>query len=340
MDYLFRRIKILGNTHFYNRTIRKIVVAFGTMFNDIQLVRYTKDGLTAKEITKVPLSYGAKEKYLARITSDPNLTKSIATIVPRMSFDLVGMDYDSSRKQMSTLQNFAANNATKFNSQYAPIPYNFDFTLSIYVRNTEDGTQILEQILPFFTPDFTVTIDFINKMDQVYDVPIILTSVSPSTDYEGDFSTTRLIMWDLAFTAKAYIWPPVKVSSVIRQANTNIYTDARNLDAQKVYVNYATGTGVYTTGEDVEVVARGVKGEVIYFSNNSSGTLIVGALNKDLAANDKVVGMYSNASYTISTLDKNPVKAFMIVTTPDPITANANSAYGFDELFTEWPNTL
>ena len=331
---------MLNNPHFYNRTIRKIVVAFGTMFNDIQLVRYTKDGLTAKEITKVPLSYGAKEKYLARITSDPNLTKSIATIVPRMSFDLVGMEYDSSRKQMSTLQNFAANNSTKFNSQYAPIPYNFDFSLSIYVRNTEDGTQILEQILPFFTPDFTVTIDFINKMDQVYDVPIILTSVSPSTDYEGDFSTTRLIMWDLTFTAKAYIWPPVKVSSVIRKANTNIYTDARNLDAQKVYVNYATGRGVYTTGEDVEVVARGVKGEVIYFSNNSSGTLVVGALNKDLAVNDKIVGMYSNASYTISTLDKNPVKAFMIVTTPDPITANANSAYGFDELFTEWPNTL
>jgi hypothetical protein len=257
-----------------------------------------------------------------------------------MSFDLVGMEYDSSRKQMSTLQNFAANNVTKFNSQYAPIPYNFDFTLSIYVRNTEDGTQILEQILPFFTPDFTVTVDFINKMDQVYDVPIILTSVSPSTDYEGDFSTTRLVMWDLTFTVKAYIWPPVKVSSVIRQANTNIYTDARNLDAQKVYVNYATGTGVYTTGEDIEVVSRGVKGEVIYFSNNASGTLVVGALNKNLAVNDKIVGMYSNASYTISTLDKNPVKAFMIVTTPDPITANANSAYGFDELFTEWPNTL
>jgi hypothetical protein len=147
-------------------------------------------------------------------------------------------------------------------------------------------------------------------------------------------------MWDLTFTVKAYIWPPVKVSSVIRQANTNIYTDATNLDAQKVYVDYATGTGVYTTGEDIEVVSRGVKGEVIYFSNNASGTLVIGALNKVLAANDKIVGMYSNASYTISTLDKNPVKAFMIVTTPDPITANANSAYGFDELFTEWPNTL
>ena len=271
---------MLGNSHFYNRTIRKVVVAFGTMFNDIQLIRYTKDGQTAKEVTKVPLSYGAKEKYLTRITSDPNLTKSIATIVPRMSFDLVGMEYDSSRKQMSTLQNFAANNATKFNSQYAPIPYNFDFTLSIYVRNTEDGTQILEQILPFFTPDFTVTIDFIDKMDQTYDVPIILTSVSPSTEYEGDFSTTRLIMWDLTFTVKAYIWPPVKVSSVIRQANTNIYTDATNLDAQKVYVDYANGNGVFAQGETLRANDNILFGTVDYFSNSSSGILIVTGANQ------------------------------------------------------------
>jgi len=331
---------MLGNTPFYNRTIRKVVVAFGTIFNDIQLVRYTKDGLTAKEVTKVPLSYGAKEKYIARITSDPNLTKSISTILPRISFDLVGMEYDSNRKQMSTLQNFAANNSTRFNSQYAPIPYNFEFSLSIYVRNTEDGTQILEQILPFFTPDFTVTVDFISRMDQVYDMPIILNSVTPSTDYEGDFSTTRMIMWDLTFTAKSYIWPAVKTSKIIRQANTNIYMDDRKLDAQKVFVNYSTGTGVYTTGEDVEVVARGVKGEVIYFSNNSNGILVVGALNKNLEANDKVVGVYSNASYTITTIDKNPVKVLSIITTPDPITANANSAYGFDELFTEWPDTV
>jgi hypothetical protein len=331
---------MLGNTPFYNRTIRKVVVAFGTIFNDIQLVRYTKDGLTAKEVTKVPLSYGAKEKYIARITSDPNLTKSISTILPRISFDLVGMEYDSNRKQMSTLQNFAANNSTRFNSQYAPIPYNFEFSLSIYVRNTEDGTQILEQILPFFTPDFTVTVDFISRMDQVYDMPIILNSVTPSTDYEGDFSTTRMIMWDLTFTAKSYIWPAVKTSKIIRQANTNIYMDDRKLDAQKVFVNYSTGTGVYTTGEDVEVVARGVKGEVIYFSNNSNGILVVGALNKNLETNDKVVGVYSNASYTITTIDKNPVKVLSIITTPDPITANANSAYGFDELFTEWPDTV
>ena len=116
---------MLGNKHFYNRTIRKIVVAFGTMFNDIQLIRYTKDGLTAKEVTKVPLSYGAKEKYLTRITSDPTLTKSINTVVPRMSFDLVGMSYDTTRKQVSTLNNFAANSkdrkSTRLNSSHTDI---------------------------------------------------------------------------------------------------------------------------------------------------------------------------------------------------------------------------
>ena len=170
------------------------------------------DGLTAKEVTKVPLSYGAKEKYLTRITSDPTLTKSINTVVPRMSFDLVGMSYDTTRKQISTLNNFAPNSSTGLKTQYVPIPYNFDFNLSIYVRNTEDGTQILEQILPFFTPDFTVTVNLNPEMTQKYDLPIILNSVDTTVDYEGDLTTTRLIVWDLNFTVKGFIFPPVKGS--------------------------------------------------------------------------------------------------------------------------------
>ena len=145
------------------------MVAFGTLFNDLQVVRYTKDGLTAKEQFKVPLSYGSKEKYLTRITSDPTLTKSIATVVPRISFDLTGMSYDSSRKQQSLLQNFGTNSSGAVTHQYAPVPYDFNFSLSIYVRNTEDGTQILEQILPFFKPDFTVTVDFVPDLDKKYE---------------------------------------------------------------------------------------------------------------------------------------------------------------------------
>jgi len=333
---------MLGNKHFYNRTIRKVVVAFGTMFNDIQLIRYTKDGSTAKEVFKVPLSYGPKEKYLTRITSDPNLTKSVNTVVPRMSFDLVSLSYDSSRKQMTTLQNFGFSSGA-FASQYAPVPYNFEFSLSLYVRNHEDGTQILEQILPFFTPDFTVTVDFIGDMDQKYDMPVILNSVTPQIDYEGDMMNTRIIMWDLSFTAKGYIWPRVNKdddAGLIKQANTNIYSDATNLDSQKVYVNYATGTGVYTTGEDVTVEARGVTGKVVYFSNTTNGILVVSDLNDRLKANDKVVGAYSNASFTISRVDTSPVKTVAIIVTPDPPTANGNGAFGFDEMIIEYPDTL
>jgi len=333
---------MLNNSHFYNRTIRKIVVAFGSMFNDVQLVRYSKDGLTSYEVTKVPLSYGAKEKYLTRITSDPNLTKSVNTVVPRMSFDLVGMTYDTSRKQQTTMQNFGFSSG-KFAKQYVPIPYNFDFSLSIYVRNTEDGTQILEQILPFFTPDFTVTIDFIGKMDQKYDMPVILNSVTPETDYEGDMMNTRLIIWNLTFTAKAYIWPPVYSDNdkgLIKQANNNIYADHTDLSGQRMYVNFATGKGVYTTGEDVTIDAKGITGKVLYFSNTSTGVLVLTDLSDRVSANDKVVGVYSNASFTVTSVDSTLAKTAIVVTTINPPTANVNQPYGFEETFIEWPDTL
>jgi hypothetical protein len=214
---------MLGVNHFYHRTIRKIVVAFGTIFNDIQLVRYTKDLSEEKERFRIPLSYGSKEKYLTRINSDPDLQKSIQIAVPRISFEMTGMSYDSSRKQISTLRNFAKGSTiSTLRSQYVPIPYNFDFSLSIFVRNTEDGTQILEQILPFFTPDFNLTVNFIPELQQKYDVPIILNSVNSQVEYEGDMSSTRLITWDLEFTVKAYIWPAVTAAALIRSANTNI----------------------------------------------------------------------------------------------------------------------
>jgi hypothetical protein len=258
-----------------------------------------------------------------------------------MSFNLDGLSYDSSRKQQTTMQNFGFSSGS-FKTQYTPIPYNFDFSLSIYVRNTEDGTQILEQILPFFTPDFTITMDFIASMDQKYDMPVLLNSITPEIDYEGDFMNTRLIIWNLSFTAKAYIWPPVEAPTgkMITQANVNIYTDSTNLDSQKVYVNYSTGNGVYTTGETITVDSRGVTGKVLYFSNTSTGVLVLTDLNKLLQANDKVTGVYSNSTFTISRIDTSPTKAVAIVITPKPPNANGNGPYGFEETFTNWPQTL
>ena len=328
---------MLGNAFFSHRTIRKVVVAFVTMFNDLIVTRTTQSG-TQKEHFKVPLSYGAKEKYLTRITSDPTLTKSIAALIPRISFNLDGLSYDPTRKQMSTLQNFSANTSTSLKTQYAPIPYNYEFSLSIYVRNTEDGTQILEQILPFFTPDFTVTVDFIPGMDQKYDLPVILNSVTSTVDYEGDMLSTRLVMWDLSFTVKGFIWPPIKSGEVIRQANTNIFVQPQSLDGQVVYVDFANGTSQYLLSETIRVEDRDVKGTVLYFSNSNTGTLIVGGLNKYLEVGDKVVGDVSNASFVISTLETTPLQQTKIVTTPNPSNADPDDNFGFNETITNWPN--
>ena len=334
---------MLKNNHFYNRTIRKMVVAFGTLFNDLILVRYSTSGDQEFERMRVPLSFGAKEKYLTRLTSDPNLTKSINTYVPRISFDLVGLTYDSSRKVNTLNRNFAVDSVSgAYSAQHAPVPYNFEFDLNIYVRNQEDGTQILEQILPLFTPDFTITVDLIPTLGRKYDIPIMLNSVTPQIDYEGDMSTTRLIIWNLTFTVKGYIFPATSiVGGLIRQANTNIFVDSRlSSDPQRVYVDMASGNGVYTTGETIRTVGSGKTGSVAYFANNSLGTLVVSDMSTPLQENDTVVGDYSNATYTIDTVDLNPIKTVSIVVTPNPLTANSDDDYGFTTTITEFPNTL
>jgi flagellar basal body rod protein FlgF len=347
---------MLGNAQFYNRSIRKIVVAFGTIFNDIQLQRYTKDGLTKKEIFRVPLSYGAKERYITAITSDPTQARTIGVNVPRMSFELTGMAYDPSRKQQSLLQNFAQNATGGLNAQYVPVPYDFNFSMTIYVRNTEDGTQIVEQILPFFKPDFTVTVDMIAEMDQKYDMPIILNSVNTTTEYEGSMEdgTTRLITWDLDFTVKSFLWPAVKqpngligalntATGLYGRANTNILIDTQDRNAQQVTVDYANGSNYFTTNETIRVNrerTNEITGKVIYFSNSNNGILIVGDLSQLLQANDVVVGDYTNATYNVTSILISPLKGVAIVTQSVPQNAEPDDEFGFSTTITDFPNTL
>jgi hypothetical protein len=339
---------MLGNSPFYNRTIRKVVVAFGTIFNEIYLQRFNSNGTVKKEIFKVPLSYGPKEKYLTRITSDPTFLKSISTIVPRISFEMTGLSYDNSRKQSSLIKNFALDSDGKLNTQFAPVPYDFNFSLSIFVRNTEDGTQILEQILPFFRPDFTVTVDFIPQMNQKYDLPIILNSVNTTTDYEGDMMTTRLIIWDLEFTVKGYIWPPVikptqgligqfsESSNTYGGVITNIYLDERIKTAQKVFVDYANGVNYFEGSENIRVKERNITGKVSYFSNNSIGVLILSELNKLIEPNDIIVGDFTNAKYTVESVDKEPVNIVTVLTQSNPLDAAPDDQYGFTDTITEY----
>lgn len=332
---------MLGNAQFYHRTIRKMVVVFGTLFNDLEIVRYTQAGVP-KEKWKVPLTYSPKERFLTAITSDPNLIKSINTVVPRMSFNLDSLEYDSNRKQVSTLMNFSKKDNTSVSTQFVPIPYNFQFSLSIYVRNTEDGTQILEQILPFFTPDFNVTVDFIPEMDQKYNVPIILDSVASTVEYEGasNEASTRLILWDLTFTAKSYIWPPVHSGKYIKTANTNSFIDLTTKDIQKVYVDYANGFGTFAQGETLRANNSELFGTVDYFSNSSSGVLVVTGANKTIKVGDNLTGDYTGASFNVVVTNINALNVAQIKTTTNPGSAALGDNFGFIEAIKEYPNTL
>ena len=194
-------------TYFYHQTSRKMVVAFGSLFNNIE-VRRTDSSDAVTEVIKIPLSYGPKDKMLVRISQDPNLNPKVALTVPRMGFELTSMTYDGARK-LNTMGRNVKKGTTGLKKQFNPVPYNWDFSLYVFVKNAEDGTQILEQILPFFTPDFTVTMTLISGMTVKMDIPLVLNSVTSEDSYEGDFATRRSIIWTLSFLMKGFLYPSV-----------------------------------------------------------------------------------------------------------------------------------
>ena len=232
-------------TYFYHQTSRKMVVAFGTLFNTIE-VRRTNSSDEVTEVVKIPLSYGPKDKMLARITSDPNLSSSVALTVPRMGFELTSMTYDSARK-LNTIGRNVAKGTTGLKKQYNPVPYKYDFSLFIFVKNAEDGTQILEQILPFFTPEFTITMTLISGMDIKMDIPLVLNDVSSEDTYDGDFATRRSIIWTLNFSMKGYLYPNiVDNAKVITSTTVDTHLMTEATAAEPVYIVSEDST-VYST---------------------------------------------------------------------------------------------
>lgn len=213
---------------YYHGIIRKYIILFGTLFNDIYINR---KGLTTDEdyvqTLRVPLSYGPKEKFLARVDGDPSFTRPTAIVLPRMSFEIVDMAYSGDRRlpKINKIVKEDPNNPGKLVYAYMPVPYDITIELSIMTKNADDGTQIVEQILPYFAPDFTATVNILPEVDAKFDIPISLNSVTYQDTYEGDFVSRRAIIWNLNFTMKAYLFGPTKSSSVISLANTNIFTN-------------------------------------------------------------------------------------------------------------------
>ena len=221
-------------TYFYHEIIRKTIVGFGTLFNNVYIRHLNKDNSVADE-TKVGLSYGPSQKFLAKIQQQAELSKSVAITLPRMSFEMIGIQYDPTRKTGITQTFKTCDDGGNVKKVYMPVPYNITFELNIFSKLNDDALQIIEQILPFFQPSFNLTIDLVDSIGEKRDVPIVLDSIDFQDDYEGDFATRRALIYTLRFTAKTYLFGPIADSTdgLIRKVQVDMYSGTNTQTAKR-----------------------------------------------------------------------------------------------------------
>ena len=330
----------MANTY-YNKSIRKIIVGFGNIFDNITLVRYNPDDSESERFI-VPIAYASKERYVMRLESDPDLDKKVQITLPRMSFEMNGISYDSSRKQNTNVKKYKEQSDGSITSQYNPVPYNFDFSLYIYVRNIEDGSQIIEHILPFFAPDYTIKINMVPEMGIVKEVPVVLKDTKYEVEYEGmKENDTRVVIWTLNFTVHGYIYGSTTPnSSIIRTAITNIFDDVTS-DSVVVFNMANTGNGIYQTGEIVyqgySVNNSTASGKVVQW-NTTNKKLYLTKLQGNFISSNPVKGLNTNANYVFNSYQIEPLELTRIVVVPNPPTANVSDNYTYTTTITETPN--
>lgn len=258
---------------FYFGLLRKYVILMGTLLNNISITRTDKEGAVTS-LLRVPITYGPKDKMLARVMQDPGLDNQTATApLPMISFEMGDMRYDGDRKLPTVNKTVVKDqsNTSIFKYQYGPVPYNIEFKVYIYVKNAEDGTKIVEQILPYFTPDWTTTIQLIPELNEQRDIPIILTRVTQSDNYDGEYKNRRAIIWELDFVLKGFLYGPVKKSGIIKFIHTNFYIPL--VDDGKL----ATARGVTPIAEKMTIQpGLTANGDPIHYwggPNSNTGTI-------------------------------------------------------------------
>jgi hypothetical protein len=250
--------------YYYHEILRKTIIAFGTLFNDIKIKKRDNSN-EVFSIIKVPIAYSPTQKFLARLRQQPNLNKPVEISLPRMSFEFTGLTYDNSRK-VTTTQSFIAKSSqdgTDIKKVYMPVPYNMDFELSIYSKLNDDMLQIIEQILPYFQPGYTLTVDLVNEIGEKRDIPLILNNISMQDDYEGDFSTRRSLIYTLKFTAKTYLFGPiagadaskdiikkVSIGYVVGESNSHLGRELTYTVTPEATKNYSDNT-ITTLSSDI-----------------------------------------------------------------------------------------
>jgi len=333
---------MLGNAHYYHQLTRKAVVLFGRLFDDISIIR--KNDQTGKEVNRflVPIIYSPKEKMVTRIFSDPDLTRQLQAILPRMSFEISGITYDASRKQNSLLKaSKPVTGGSTASSAYMGAPYDLNFQLTVYARNIDDGTHIIEQILPFFNPDFTVSAAMVPDLGFVKDIPVILNNITNNIEYEGNYDSVRYVYWTLNFTMKLHYYGPVTTPKIIRTVYANIYND-QNLNPRfitNMLIGNANGTfkiedTVYQGDSYRTATAQGI---VLSFREDS-GLLTIGATQGTFLVNNNIHAVSTNANGQLVSFYEPPSKMVEIKIEPDPIDAQIGDDYGYTTTITEWPD--
>jgi hypothetical protein len=236
---------MLNNQVFYHGIIRKSIVAFGTLFSDIYIDRKQGDSVTGNTIQRlqIPLAYAPKEKWLVRIEQDPTLENHTYVSLPRMSFEIIGYTYDPQRKLNRMQQLKCGDGSNSVSAMYTPVPYNIDLSLYVLTKTQEDALQILEQILPTFTPEYTLTINAVPEMNVKLDVPIVLNSVAVSDEYDGDFQTRRFVTHTLNFQMKVNMFGAVSGQGIIETVNANVGENEDFSSPNRIY----TAQGDVTT---------------------------------------------------------------------------------------------
>lgn len=335
---------MLSNRHFYFKLLRKYVILFGNLFNNITVVRYASKDTMDTEIQrfKVPLVYAPKDKFVTRLNSDPDLFKQVQSILPRMSFEITSMTYDPSRKQNSLLRVASASSAAAVNSQYMGVPYDINFELTVYAKTIDDGTHIVEQILPYFNPDYTVTVNTVPEVGFLKDVPVILNNVNQMVQYEGGQDSVRYVYWTLSYTLKGYFFGPVTQPKIIRKAIANIFNDPSLVTGNVIRINTDRGNNGTFQISDIIFQGANYQNATAYgFVNEWDWTnqrLVIGGAQGQFKVNSTIKAVSTNASYNIASFDASPLKLVKITVEPDPIDAEPGDDFGYTTTIEEYPN--
>tara|TARA_R100001510_G_C7650458_1_gene207968 strand:- start:1213 stop:2211 length:999 start_codon:yes stop_codon:yes gene_type:complete len=254
--------------YFYNEILRRTIVSFGTLFNNITIKKTDSDD-DVFSVVKVPLAYGPTQKFLARLEQSPDLNKPFAITLPRMSFEFTGLTYDPSRK-VTTTQTFTVkdpNSSTDVKKSFMPVPYNMAFELSIMTKLNDDALQIVEQILPYFQPAYNLTVELVESIQEKKDIPVILENITMSDEYEGDFTSRRVLLYTLRFTAKTYLFgPATKVTKdIIKKATVSYLTGSDSSGAIREYSYSATPRAIKNyTGDVATTLTDDITAKVTY----------------------------------------------------------------------------